>query len=257
MSGKKPNPRKKAAKGPPKPLPSIFISKEAVATFWFVVAAGAFIVGGVYAERLVANSGRSPQFVGIGTPGSVARPIPETRTTLAPAAALELRESQTRLLMESIFNKSGRGLDAPERCEKLMSKEAWDYVNQHLIEPQKEAFAEGKIHQKVSIQELKVTYRADSPVADVEVVGQLIRTGILDREIFNQVWSLRANVVWSYNPCLRDCGRYPLLCTSFGALEKPVSSTQRKLTNDEEISIRARAAAAEEAAKGGAAASGS
>ena len=159
MSGKKPNPRKKAAKGPPKPLPSIFISKEAVATFWFVVAAGAFIVGGVYAERLVANSGRSPQFVGIGTPGSVARPIPETRTTLAPAAALELRESQTRLLMESIFNKSGRGLDAPERCEKLMSKEAWDYVNQHLIEPQKEAFAEGKIHQKVSIQDLKVTYR--------------------------------------------------------------------------------------------------
>ena len=202
----------------------------------------------IYSERLTATKGLLPQFIGVDLPGFPLQTLPSRRQE-DPVAARELRESQTRLLIESIFNKSPSGLDSEERCRKMVSEEVWQWVDEHHVQPQSDAFKDGKIHQKVSIQDIHVLYSEESDITDVEVTGQLIRTGVLDREIFNQVWSLRANVIWSFNSCLRDCGRHPLLCTSFRALEKPVSSTQRHLTTEEELSIQARAES--EAAKNG------
>jgi hypothetical protein len=237
-------------KPPPKPFPELFISKEGMATLWFYLAAGAVLASAVYAERATANKGLQPQVIVMGGEDSLVYPIVK-QSPFAAEYEAELHDSQTRLLMDTIFNKSPSGLDAPDRCRRLVSKDVWNWIQFHLLEPENDAFKKGGVHQKVSIQSLTITPE-DSGIGgstSVEVVAQLIRTGTVDREIFNQLWKLSATVVWSYNPSLKDCGRHPLLCTSLSAVQEPLSTTQRKLSNEEELSIKARAAEAAEADK--------
>lgn len=220
----------------------IFISKEGIATFWFAVAASAIIGGAVYAERLAATKGIRPQFIGMNTEGTLVRAVPEKRS-VDPDVERELQMSQTRLLADSVFNKSANGLDSADRCQRMMAADTWQWVQNHLIVPQSDAFKEGRVHQKVAVDQITVETDDELQTATATLAGQLIRTGILEREIFNQVWKVKASIVWERNTSLRDCGRFPLLCTSFIAQETPVSSTQRHLTMDEESSINARAAA--------------
>ncbi len=222
----------------------IFISKEDIASFWFFVASLTLLGSAIYAERQAATKGLNPQFIGIGTSVTTAKIIPQGME-VDQQKIESTRLAMVRLVMDSIFNRSAIGLDAPDRCERLLTAEAWTDVMTKLVEPQKQAFEEGQMHQKVTLNSIKVYEEAENGEVTFEIEGQLIRTGIADREIFNQVWALMAYVTLEHNYSLRDCGRYPLVCSHIGVNEKPISSTQRSLTLEEEGSIRARIEAAE------------
>jgi len=206
-----------------KPASALFISKDGIATFWFLLAAGVAIGCGWYVWSLVAKTALRPQFIIMTNPDvlpMVAEPDPE--------AEVALIRQMTRLAMDSIFNKSGSGLDAPERCGKALSKEAMDWVRSQLLDKQAEAFRESRMHQKVEIEriELHPQNRDDATLASVQ--GQLLRAGIYDGKIFNEVWAVRAEMMWIRNPSLRDSGRIPLICTAFTCREAPVASTLRR-----------------------------
>jgi hypothetical protein len=240
---------------PPKPKakapPIIFISKEGIATFWFIVALIAIVGGAVYAERQATTKGLRPQYIFMENVamngkklGAHMEPVVRAPQVFTgdPAAEEALADSQARLLLDSVFNKSSYGLDSPERCQRLMSEETWAWVKEHLVDPQSEAFDEGRLHQKIAVQSLQPTFDVTDETIAVEFSGQLIRTGILHGELFNQVWSVKGSILWERNPSLRDRGLFPLLCTVFACQETPVSTTQRRLTQAEEASVRARAA---------------
>jgi hypothetical protein len=60
------------------------------------------------------------------------------------------------------------------------------------------------------------------------VRGQLIRTGVLNDRLFNEVWNVRAEMLWQSNPSLRTSGREPFVCDRFTCRETPVASTIRR-----------------------------
>lgn len=248
------NSNAKPPKPKPKAPPVIFISKDGIATFWFLVALIAAVGSAVYAERQATTKGLRPQYIfmppipmdskKMGANVEPVRRAPEVYAG-SPAVEEELADGQTRLLLDSVFNKSAYGLDAPERCKRLMTKETWNWVQEHLVEPQSEAFNEGRLHQKIAVQTVKPVFDVTDETTSVEFGGQLIRTGILHGELFNQVWAVKGSILWERNASLLDRGLFPLTCTVFACQETPVSTTQRRLTQAEEASVRARAAVEE------------
>jgi hypothetical protein len=206
----------------PSPL---FISKEGLATFWFLLAAAAVLGTGIYVMGLVGQKALRPQFIIMSNPDVL--PMVAERD---PAAESALIRIMTRLAMDSIFNKSGSGLDAPDRCRKILAPEPWNWVEAELLQKQADVFRDSRMHQKVEIERIELfpQTRDDATLASVQ--GQLLRVGIYDGKIFNEVWAVRAEIMWVTNPSLRDSGRIPLLCSAFTCREVPVASTLRRAT---------------------------
>lgn len=203
---------------------AMFISKEGMATFWAFLAAVAAVGSGIYVQRQTVTAGLRPQFIIMAN--SDVLPVDPG---VAPEKEQEMLVERTRLAMDSVFNKAPSGLDAAERCQKLMSKTAWDWVQSELVQKQAEAFKSGRMHQKVEVESIdlhKMTGREDATFATVR--GQLIRTGVLNEKLFNEVWSVRAEMLWERNPTLRTSGREPTICDRFTCRETPIASTIRR-----------------------------
>lgn len=227
-----------------KPSRVLFISKEGISTFWFFIAAGAVVWSGFYARGLLVKAGLRPQFL-IMTNSDVTQMVPETD----PQREDEIALDQTRLAMDSIFNKSGTGLDAPDRCQQLLSKEAWEWVQAELVDKQSEAFRESRMHQKVEIENIELHRQRAGDAMFASVQGQLIRAGVLDGKLFNEVWAVRAELMWTRNLSLRHSGRIPTICSAFTCREAPVASTLRR-SSPEKAPAAPSAGAAGAASKG-------
>lgn len=207
-----------------KPSSALFISKEGMATFWAMLGGVAILGSGFYVERKMVAAGLRPQFI-IMTNRDILTLDPGTD----PDREREILMEQTSLAMDSVFNKTPAGLDAPDRCKTILSPDAWNWVKTELLDKQAEAFREGHLHQKVEIAEVNLhqaANREDGTIASVR--GQLIRTGVLDGRLFNEVWNVRADMMWTKNTSLRTSGRIPHLCESFTCRETPVASTIRR-----------------------------
>jgi hypothetical protein len=201
----------------------LFISKEGMATFWFLLGAAAIVWSAIYVLRQSITAGLRPQFI-IMTANDVRAMVPE----MDPAKERERDLEQTRLAMDSIFNKSPSGLDTQDRCKDLLSNEAWDWVRTQLVEQQAKRFRDLHIHQKVEIDKIdlrKVPAMDNTTIASVQ--AQLICTGVVGNRLFNEVWDVRAEMVWVRNPSLRTSGRIPTICDRFQARQVPIQSTQR------------------------------
>jgi hypothetical protein len=203
---------------------AIFISKEGMATFWAFLAAAAIVGSGFYVQRQTVTAGLRPQFIIMGN----ADVLP-VDPGVDPEKENEMLLERTRLMMDSIFNKSPGGLDAADRCKHMMAASAWDWVQTELIQKQADAFKSGRMHQKVEIESIdlhKMKGQEESTFATVR--GQLIRTGVLNDRLFNEVWNVRAEMLWERNPSLRTSGREPTICDRFTCRETPVASTIRR-----------------------------
>jgi hypothetical protein len=206
-----------------KPSSALFISKEGLATFWFLLAAGAVVGSCFYVHRLISKTALRPQYIIMDR--SDVLPVRFERDP----ATLEARDTdQTRLLMDSIFNKAPSGLDAPERCESLMSESAWQWVRTELLDKQNDAFRDGQMHQKIEIEKIQIRQMPEQDAVIASVSGQLLRTGVFAGKMFNEVWAVKADVLWLPNASLLQKGRIPLICHRFTCRETPVASTIRR-----------------------------
>lgn len=206
------------------PPPPLFISKDGLSTFWFLLTIAALLTSTIYVHRIASTAGLRPQYLILRSP-DVQPLIPEKD----PAYTSELMDELTRLATDSIFNKSSVGLDSADRCKKLLSPSAHQWVTTELIGKQQEAFQQASIHQKVEIESIQLVNRPDQTGKNAVVKGQLLRVGVHGGELFNEVWSLRLILVWQRNDCLRDCSSYPHVVDSLSCVETPVASTLRRL----------------------------
>ncbi|HSI64228.1 MAG TPA: hypothetical protein VLE43_13965 [Candidatus Saccharimonadia bacterium] len=206
-----------------KPSSTLFISKEGTATFWFLLAAGAVIGSCFYVHRLISKTTLRPQYIIMDSVDVM------PMTFELDPAWLEVRDKdQTRLLMDSIFNKAPSGLDAPERCKSLMTEKGFGWVQTELLDKQNESFSSAQMHQKIEIEKVDIRRIAERDAVIASVSGQLLRTGVFDGKMFNEVWAVKAEVLWMPNPSLLQKGRIPLICHRFSCRETPVASTLRR-----------------------------
>lgn len=222
---------------PAKPMPEFFISKEGLATFWFWVGALAVVGSALYSFRIATKAGLREQFI-IMTPDNPAVEMMPPKQPLGPEHHRELHLSQTRLLMDSVFNKSGIGLDSGERFKRLLTAEPEAWVEDNLVNNQREAFEKGRLHQKLTIDSIDVVPNEETEVCAVRVLGMVIRIGVVNGQLLNQHLKVDARLSWERNPSLRDCARYPLLCTSFICTENLELSVQRDLTKEEAAALQ-------------------
>lgn len=219
-----------------KPMPEFFISKDGLATFWFWVGFLGILGSAFYTYRLATRAGLRPQFIMLVPDNPTIELLPPTQAR-SEEQLQEMFTAQSRLLMDSIFNKSSIGLDAGERCHRLMTDDAFAWVKTNLIDNQQDAFNEGNLHQKLTIANIAVVPDDGLGNGSAVVQGQLLRIGVLRRQLLNQVWTVNARITWSRNTNLRDCGRYPLICVDFDCNERLTSSSMRDLTRQEQASL--------------------
>lgn len=219
-----------------KPMPEFFISKDGLATFWFWVGFLGILGSAFYTYRLATRAGLRPQFIMLVPENHSIELLPPTQAR-SEDQLQEMFTAQSRLLMDSIFNKSSIGLDAGDRCHRLMTDDAFAWVETNLLKNQQDAFDEGNLHQKLTIANITVTPGDGLGNGSAVVQGQLLRIGVLRRQLLNQVWTVNARITWSRNTNLRDCGRYPLVCTDFDCNERLTSSSMRDLTRQEQASL--------------------
>lgn len=231
-----------------KPMPDFFISKEGVATFWFWVGMSVIVGSALYTFRLATKAGLREQFI-IMTPDNAAVELMPPQQPLSAEQHRELHLSQIRLLMDSVFNKSGVGLDSGERYQRLMTAEAVSWVDNNLVNNQKDAFEKGRLHQKVTLQSIDLEPEDVDGVTTARVQGTVIRIGVVNGQVLNEHWKINAGLSWERNPSLRDCARYPSICTAFACTETMTLSVQRDLTKEEVASLQRAAAAEAEAGK--------
>jgi hypothetical protein len=201
----------------------MFISKEGLATFWFLLAAGAVVGAGFYVHRLVNKTALRPQYIIMTAPDV----LPLT-FELDPERVEARDRDQTRLLLDSVFNKSPSGLDAADRCRRLMSDTAWKWVQTELLDKQNDAFRDGQMHQKIEVEKIDLRRLPEQDATLATVSGQLLRTGIHEGRLFNEVWSVKADILWLPNTSLLERGRIPIICHRFTCRESPVASTLRR-----------------------------
>lgn len=204
--------------------PTIFISKDGISTFWFLLAAGAVIGSLIYVRSVVSQTTLRPQFIIMANPD-----VKLLDYERDPAKQDEMIQEQSRLLMASVFNRAPSGLDAPERCRKLLNDAANDWVRTELLEKQEEAFREGRMHQKVEFDTITLRRFPNSKGISASVSGQLIRTGIHETAgMFNEVWAVKADMLWFPNDSILESGRIPTICHRFTCREVPIASTLRR-----------------------------
>ena len=191
-----------------KPVIDLFIHKDRLALFWFLVAAVA--AGGFWWERqrLVNALTTKPQFFVIDA----------NSTYYLPAAldfedAKEVHAAQTRLAMEAMFNRSPSGPDSPERLRRILGKDAYQQAQKAMAAEESE-FKDKQIHQKVEFGPIQVLQVRDNTVL-TGVEGQLIRSGIFRGKPFTEVLEVQAQFKFILNPDMTRNGRFPTVVLAF------------------------------------------
>jgi hypothetical protein len=118
-----------------------------------------------------------------------------------------------KMAAETIFSRNPDGFDDPERLERLFNPVTTETLQKDAGRDA-EVFRQQQIHQKIEtgqIRELSV----DSNTALVSVEGQVLRTGMFNSRVVNDVKKVTVFLRLTLNADMARNGRYPLVVTNY------------------------------------------
>lgn len=192
----------------------LFIARSRAAVFWFFVTIGSVVGSALYVSAVIADVRTLPQYVMAGT-GNLYYVSP----TLEDETSTDMHTAQARLAMETIFNRNPGGLDHQDRRFKIFSPEVNQKITRDLIIPYVVEFQDKQLHQKVEIEKTVVKLEEGVAAATTATTAQLLRTGIVDDQVVNDMWSVTLFFTWARNSNPRDEGMYPTICTALPYLK--------------------------------------
>jgi hypothetical protein len=122
--------------------------------------------------------------------------------------ATRLHEQSALLACLALFQRNPAGPDFPELLEKLYLPEAARKARAEFAESAAE-FSAKTLHQKPEVQKLTVLETRENVVL-VQAEGQLVRTGVLNGQVFTEAPAFTARFSFARNPNMSANGRYPL-----------------------------------------------
>jgi len=129
------------------------------------------------------------------------------------AGAKQMHLEQAELATLALLSRNPSGFDSERRLKYLFNVPS--YQNAVKLEAEDAtAFEEKSLHQKVEVFETKIQ-KMSSRSVQVLVNGQLIRTGVFEGEVFNEVLSFQLRMTFADNPSLVENGRFPTVVTEF------------------------------------------
>ncbi len=120
----------------------------------------------------------------------------------------KMHEQHALLACLALFQRNPAGPDYPELLEKLFLPEALAKARKDAAGSAEE-FAAKALHQKPEVLKLTVLETRDDTVI-VQAEGQLIRSGTVAGQAFNEAPAFTARFTFARNPNLAANGRYPL-----------------------------------------------
>lgn len=177
--------------------------------FWFLVTCAAFAGSGYYLRAKIETVRTLPQYVYTGSPE-----LYYLTPDLDVETRSEMHRAQTRLAMETIFNRTPSSMDNKDRISKMFTYNATEQVINGFIKPQQKNFRDNGLHQKVEIGEIIVNVEEGQGESTTVATGQLIRTGVNEDRMVNEVWSVKMFFTWKINPDFENRPMYPTICDS-------------------------------------------
>lgn len=191
-----------------KAVSNLFIARSPAAIFWFLITCAAPLGTAWYVQGMISTVRSLPQFVITSLP-TFQYMAPDLKTE----SVQQLHSEQTRLAMETIYNRGPSGLDHSDRRFKLFTDEVLDVINAEIIAPNVLMFRDTNSYQKVEISSIDVVSKEGVGEAITVAKGQLIRTGVEGSTMVNKAFNVEVHFTWRSNPSLTDHAMYPLQCS--------------------------------------------
>ena len=186
----------------------VFVDKDRLAFFWFVVALLA--VGcAIFTPFFLIQKFKERERIVVIDPAHTYYISP----LLSFEEAKELHAQQTTLATTAFLERNPNGFDNPELLKRLFLKFAYDKaVSQQASEAAE--FKAKQLHQKAEVAEINILQTRESFVL-TQVKGQLIRTGIFQEKAFSEAIPFKLAFKMRRNPDMTQNGRFPTAVSDF------------------------------------------
>jgi len=203
-----------------KGVTDIFISKEKLALFWFLVACGCLAGTAWYLYDVAVVSRGSMLYVPVKD-----SPVYLDRT-LKQQDLDELVDYHARLALETYLNRGPKGPLTTERIVLLFSGEGLQQVIKNVQDARYD-FRLRQIHQLMEVGRVQVQHFPDGSAFTL-AEGQLVRVSVDPtlKESITQSFLVTAEMRWGRNANLRDSRRFPFVCTAIEYDLKATSSSE-------------------------------
>ncbi|HEY1084102.1 MAG TPA: hypothetical protein VGE29_17695 [Prosthecobacter sp.] len=205
-----------------KGVTNMFISKDGLAIFWFMVACGCIAGTAWYLHGLAIEGRGRMLFV----------PVEQYDLYLDREMSTQgLDESAdffTRLIMETALNRAPRGLVNAERLGLMFIGDGYDLVLKDVEENRRE-FRSKQIHQMVELGKVNIVHHPDGS-AITSTAGQVIRVIVdpnLNETIVQAFW-VDATLELRRNQNLRDNKRFMYVCSDISFTMKEMAPPEKK-----------------------------
>jgi len=186
----------------------IFVDKDRTALLWFCLAAGAVTVALVQPHFLIRQFKESERLVVLDPAGTY-----HVAPLLRFQDAREFHAQQSSLVVLAFLERNPKGLDHPELLQQLFLKTAHEKA-QMQIHSEAVEFKAKQQHQKPEISQIDILETRQDFVM-TQVTGQLIRTGMFEGKVFNEVIPFKLSLKMRRNPDMIQNGRFPTAVTDF------------------------------------------
>jgi len=186
----------------------VFVEKDRLARFWFLVAVAVLI--GAALERIhLARVLKERERVVIIDPAGTFFVSP----LLQFQEARELHAQQSTLATVAFLERNPKGFDHPELLKQMFLKAAHEKAQAEWTSEQPE-FKAKQLHQKAEIAKIEfLETRSDAVLTQVS--GQLIRSGIFEERAFSEAVPFTLKLKMRRNPDMVENGRFPTAIQDF------------------------------------------
>lgn len=186
----------------------VFVDKDRLARFWFLVAVAVLI--GAAVERIhLARTLKERERVVIVDPAGTFFVSP----LLQFQEARDLHAQQSTLAAVAFLERNPKGFDHPELLKQMFLKQAQEKAHSEwsIEEPE---FKAKQLHQKTEIAKIDfLETRSDAVLTQVS--GQLIRSGIFQERAFSEAVPFTLKLKMRRNPNMVENGRFPTAIQDF------------------------------------------
>ncbi len=180
----------------------VFLDKDRLARFWFLVAVAVLI--GAAVERIhLARVLKERERVVIVDPAGTFFVSP----LLQFQEARELHAQQSTLAALAFLERNPKGFDHPELLKQMFLKAALEKAEAEWTAEQAE-FKAKQLHQKAEIAKIDLLETRSDAVL-TQVTGQLIRSGIFQERAFSEALPFTLKLKMRRNPNMVENGRFP------------------------------------------------
>lgn len=186
----------------------VFIDRDRLARFWFLVAVTAIVGAAVERIHLARTLKERERVVIIDPAGTYfVSPLLEFQE------ARELHAQQSTLAAVAFLERSPKGFDHPELVKQMFLKAAHEKAQAQWSGEQPE-FKAKQLHQKAEVAKIEfIETRADAVLTQVS--GQLVRSGIFQERAFSEAVPFVLKLKMRRNPNMVENGRFPTAIEDF------------------------------------------